>query len=178
LLFMGEEWASRRPFLFFCDFEPELAAAVVAGRRDEFARFAEFSTPAARRRIPDPTAASTFTHSTLDWDEPDEDRHAEWLDWHRTLLRLRQREIVPHLPPIPGRTESRQLNDRAIEVRWTLANDSNLTLLANLSDYPTDAVALPRGRVLHATDAEPPRVADERTLPPWSVLWVLTQPAA
>ncbi len=32
LLFMGEEWASAQPFLFFCDFEPGLADAVREGR--------------------------------------------------------------------------------------------------------------------------------------------------
>ena len=36
MLFMGEEFAASTPFLFFCDFGPELAAAVAAGRRREF----------------------------------------------------------------------------------------------------------------------------------------------
>jgi 1,4-alpha-glucan branching enzyme len=39
LLFMGEEFGADTPFLFFCDFGPELAAAVTQGRRREFARF-------------------------------------------------------------------------------------------------------------------------------------------
>ncbi len=42
MLFMGEEWAARQPFLFFCDFGAELADAVRDGRRAEFARFPEF----------------------------------------------------------------------------------------------------------------------------------------
>src|SRR5207237_260261 len=33
LLFMGEEWGSLRPFLFFCDFAPPLGEAVRQGRR-------------------------------------------------------------------------------------------------------------------------------------------------
>ena len=28
MLFMGEEWGAREPFLFFCDFEGDLAKAV------------------------------------------------------------------------------------------------------------------------------------------------------
>ena len=48
LLFMGEEWASQRPFAFFCDFEPDLAEAVREGRRREFAHFPEFHDEAAR----------------------------------------------------------------------------------------------------------------------------------
>jgi 1,4-alpha-glucan branching enzyme len=54
LLFMGEEWGSGQPFLFFCDFEPGLGDAVREGRRREFAHFPEFRDDAARQRIPDP----------------------------------------------------------------------------------------------------------------------------
>ena len=39
LLFMGEEFGAQSPFLFFCDFEKDLAQAVTAGRRNEFAHF-------------------------------------------------------------------------------------------------------------------------------------------
>ncbi|MGD8875115.1 MAG: malto-oligosyltrehalose trehalohydrolase, partial [Gammaproteobacteria bacterium] len=67
LLFMGEEWGCTQPFLFFCDFGPELAEQVVAGRRQEFAQFPQFSDPAARRRIPDPLDSATFRQSVLDW---------------------------------------------------------------------------------------------------------------
>ena len=55
MLFMGEEWASEQPFLFFCDFEEDLAPLVTEGRREEFAKFPEFSDPETRDRIPDPS---------------------------------------------------------------------------------------------------------------------------
>src|SRR5581483_4126157 len=54
LLFMGEEIGATTPFLFFCDFGPELAAQVTKGRRAEFVRFEQFSSPEAQSRIPDP----------------------------------------------------------------------------------------------------------------------------
>ena len=60
LLFMGEEWATARPFMFFCDFEPDLAAAVREGRQREFAQFAEFGEAAAQGRIPDATEEGSF----------------------------------------------------------------------------------------------------------------------
>ncbi|HYZ39072.1 MAG TPA: malto-oligosyltrehalose trehalohydrolase, partial [Stellaceae bacterium] len=69
LLFMGEEWASSRPFAFFCDFEPGLREAVREGRRREFAHFPDFQEESSRERIPDPTALSTFLMSRLDWAE-------------------------------------------------------------------------------------------------------------
>ena len=69
MLFMGEEFAASSPFLYFCDFDGELAQAVARGRREEFARFSRFADPAARARIPDPNATQTFERSKLDWRE-------------------------------------------------------------------------------------------------------------
>ncbi len=69
MLFMGEEFAASTPFLFFCDFGPELALSVSNGRRQEFKRFAAFADDAAVARIPDPNAESTFIGSKLRWQE-------------------------------------------------------------------------------------------------------------
>lgn len=73
MLFMGEEWAADQPFPFFCDFGPDLAAAVRNGRREEFSRFPEFQDPAQRERIPDPIAEATFQSAKLDWGALDRD---------------------------------------------------------------------------------------------------------
>ena len=54
MLFMGEEFAASTPFLYFCDFGPELAAAVAAGRRREFQRFAAFTDDGRDRTHPRP----------------------------------------------------------------------------------------------------------------------------
>ena len=75
MLFMGEEWASARPFNFFCDFSGDLGAAVAKGRLAEFARFPQFADPSVRARIPDPQASSTFESSKLDWSELDRKEH-------------------------------------------------------------------------------------------------------
>jgi malto-oligosyltrehalose trehalohydrolase len=120
LLFMGEEWGCRQPFLYFCDYEGELGAAVRDGRRGEFARFAAFQDPAARERIPDPLAESTFRQSVLRWEEQD----PAWLAYYRELLALRAREIATR-DFGPGR--HRMLAERAFEVKW-----DGLVLLANL----------------------------------------------
>jgi hypothetical protein len=63
LLFMDEEQGGREPFLYFTSYEGELAEAVKNGRRREFGKFAEFSTPAAQQRIPDPNRPDTFQKS-------------------------------------------------------------------------------------------------------------------
>ncbi len=94
LLFMGEETASRSPFLFFTDHGPELADAVREGRRNEFSRFADFADPAKREHIPDPNAAATFEASVP---QPDPEHGAARWELYRRLIALRLREIAPYL---------------------------------------------------------------------------------
>jgi maltooligosyltrehalose trehalohydrolase len=117
LIFMGEEWGCRQPFLFFCDFDGELGEAVRKGRREEFARFKGF-----KGELPDPLAESTFQASTLDWAKADQ----VWLAHYKNLLTLRQQHIVP-LDCGPGKY--RMLGERAFEVTW-----GPLTLIANCGD--------------------------------------------
>jgi malto-oligosyltrehalose trehalohydrolase len=148
MLFMGEEWAAEQPFLYFVDFDPALGAAVREGRRKEFARFPEFADPAARARIPDPTAAATFERSVLDWSALERPAHRAALDRTRALLALRRREIVPRLPGARSGTW-RRLGDKAVEVRWRMGDGAMLTLVANFSAAPVEATA--KGRLLHAT---------------------------
>ena len=52
----GRGMGREQPFLFFCDFEGELAEAVRKGRREEFSRFPEFADPERVAKIPDPCA--------------------------------------------------------------------------------------------------------------------------
>ncbi len=155
LLFMGEEWASRRPFAFFCDFEPGLAQSVREGRRREFAHFPEFHDATARERIPDATAETTFAMSRLDWAEPAQPEHASWLARCRSLIEIRQREIAPRLagmPPFAG--SYRVLGPRALVVEWQLGDRSRLLLAANFSGgtmpSPSEAKA---GTMLYSTAA-------------------------
>ena len=64
MLFMGEEWGSKAPFPFFCDFEGDLAEAVRQGRRREFAgAYAKHGD-----EVPDPLEPSTAESAVLDWD--------------------------------------------------------------------------------------------------------------
>ena len=89
LLFQGQEWGTRRPFQFFTDHEPELGAAVTAGRLAEFAGHDWQAIYGPDLLIPDPQAVETFTASKLDWSELAQPEHAALLDWHRRLIGLR-----------------------------------------------------------------------------------------
>ncbi|HEX8013318.1 MAG TPA: malto-oligosyltrehalose trehalohydrolase [Casimicrobiaceae bacterium] len=173
LLFMGQEYGAATPFQFFCDFGPELAAAVARGRREEFARFAGFAEAAGRVRIPDPNDETTFVRSRLDWSELDRPEHAAWRDYHRSLLALRQRDIVPLLPLLHGHSaEARLVGDAALEVAWFAGNDRRLTLRANLSAQPVAMGAAPPGRLIHPALS----AAAGESVGAWSAHWYLHSP--
>ncbi|MFP4432329.1 MAG: malto-oligosyltrehalose trehalohydrolase [Spirochaetaceae bacterium] len=142
MLFMGEEWGSRTPFLYFCDYQGDLAEAVTEGRRREFAGFSGFSDPASRDRIPDPNAGETFVKSVLDWDDLEASDAREWLGRTRALLEVRRRQVVPLLKrSFPGEmlTPGAQASPLpgVVLVRWE-APVGTLTLTANLSEEPRD----------------------------------------
>jgi maltooligosyltrehalose trehalohydrolase len=155
LLFMGEEWATRRPFAFFCNFAPELAQSVRDGRRREFADFPGFREDVAHERIPDPTAEATFTTSKLAWTELAQSDHAVWLDRYRALIDLRKREIVPRLADISGFAGShRVLAPRAVTVEWQLGDGMRLLLCANFSDRAMQPPDTAEGwQLLYSSDA-------------------------
>lgn len=90
MLFMGEEWAAGTPWQFFTSHpEPELAARVAAGRREEFAEHG-WDTLVPVEAVPDPQDPETFVRSTLDWAEPEREPHAQVLDFYRRMLALRR----------------------------------------------------------------------------------------
>lgn len=123
MLFQGEEWSASSPFQYFVDYadEPELARAITAGRRQEFAAFGW-----KPEDVPDPQDPATFERSKLNWDEIAQPRHAEMLDWRRRLIRLRRSR--------PALTTGRL---DLIEVRydeqekWLLVEREGITIACN-----------------------------------------------
>ena len=152
LLFMGEEFGATTPFLFFCAFEGELASAVTQGRRNEFTRFAQFRDPAARERIPDPVAMSTFLASKLDWRQRETASGREWLDFYRSCLAVRRERIVPLIASIERGGSHAEIGDRAFSVSWPMRGGGQLMLLANFSAASLPLPARPAATLLFATD--------------------------
>ncbi len=131
LLFMGEEWACKTPFMFFCNFGEDLADSVREGRRREFSRFPEFADPANRERIPDPTIEQTFTGSKPDWNTQDK----EMLDFYAKMLKIRKSIIIPLIGQIEhSKSIYEVISDGCFKVKWLTDNGKTLELLANLSD--------------------------------------------
>ncbi|HTV78867.1 MAG TPA: malto-oligosyltrehalose trehalohydrolase [Steroidobacteraceae bacterium] len=90
MLFQGEEWGARTPFLYFTDHQDrELGKLVAQGRRKEFESFGW------QTEVPDPQAASTFERSRLNWEELAQSGHQDLLDWYRRLIVLRASTIRP-----------------------------------------------------------------------------------
>ena len=133
LLFMGEEWGSTQPFLFFTDHHGELAEAVRNGRRREFAHFAAFNNEAARAQIPDPNEASTFKQSMPGMPPLDDPQAADWLQFTRNLLLTREKELVPALEGTRA-TQAEPLSSKALVAQWSLSDHRLLTAYANFGD--------------------------------------------
>jgi maltooligosyltrehalose trehalohydrolase len=136
MLFMGDEWASERPFLFFTGFTTEeLADAVREGRRKEFARFPAFADPERREKIPDPNAVSTFTASRPDPSERLQPKHAAVEEFVTALLRQRRDVLGPRLDGTTA-LAGEKLGDKGVRVQWRLGDGAVLTVAANFGPGP------------------------------------------
>jgi maltooligosyltrehalose trehalohydrolase len=146
MLFMGEEDASPTPFFYFTDHHDALADAVREGRRAEFASFAAFVDPAARKAIPDPNHAKTFDAS-----KPHADpaqgvvRHS----LYQELLARRHAEIVPRLKGTRS-LGAEAIGAKAVAARWRLGDGAVLFIATNLDDTAVTMPA-PQGKLLFHT---------------------------
>ena len=162
MLFQGEEWAATSPFLYFTNHEDaELGRLVTEGRRREFAAFSAHSDD-----VPDPQALDTFERSKPAWDECSRAPHAEMLDWHRRLIRLRR--------------ESAALSDGRLDrvtvtfdeqAKWLVMARGSITLTCNLSERrQLTPVSIGKdARILLSSEKEIQLAGDGVELPPDSV---------
>jgi malto-oligosyltrehalose trehalohydrolase len=155
LLFMGEEWGSERPFLFFTDHNPELAELVRKGRQEEFKQFAAFADERRRAQIPDPNDPSTFRASIPDFDAANASPHRERRALYRELLALRHRHIVPRIPGSRS-AGAHAIGADAVQAAWIMGDGARLTIAGNLGADPAP-IDPPPGRALFQTE---PGVAD------------------
>jgi 1,4-alpha-glucan branching enzyme len=174
LLFMGEEWGAPEPFPFFADFGQNLADAVRAGRRREFAAFAGFGDAARGGRMPDPCVPETFRSAVLDRRRAGTSPHAEQLAFHRALLAQRHAEVVPRLWGASGGGRFDRIGERALRVVWRLGGDTRLVLVAQLGPEDWRGASFREGgRLIWETPDGAADAACDGRLPAWSVLWWL-----
>jgi maltooligosyltrehalose trehalohydrolase len=160
MLFMGEEWGSKAPFPFFCDFKGDLADAVRKGRRAEYDwAYAEFGD-----EVPDALDPSTRDSAVLDWDERDAPAGRKRLALVRELLKVRRQEIVPRLAGTAF-GEAQAASNRWLAANWRLGDGATLRLTANLSDHPISRPpSESAGTLIWGSE-----LGD--SAPPWSVFW-------
>jgi maltooligosyltrehalose trehalohydrolase len=107
LVFMGEEYGERNPFLYFISHQgAELVEAVRKGRREEFAAFAWAGD------VPDPAAEETFRQSKLARERATAPEQQAMRALYRDLLALRREEPLLR----PGTVEPVVAHDA--EAEW------------------------------------------------------------
>ncbi len=160
MLFMGEEWGSKQPFPFFCDFQGDLAHAVRRGRRTEY----EWAYAKYGDEVPDPLDIETFKSAILDWDARDEPPGRERLALVRHLLVVRHKEVAPRLPGATFGT-AEVTEQGCLTADWVMGDGTALRLLANVSDKELAAPSsgFPGTSIWGGTPRD--------RLPPWSVFW-------
>jgi maltooligosyltrehalose trehalohydrolase len=198
MLFMGEEWASKKPFYYFCDLSAELAPLITEGRRKEFAKFPEFSTEKMREKIPDPCVPQTFEKSKLDWHEREQASHSQMLQHYRRLIAIRKEEIVPKL--LKWHLHAGSQTDKAVRssyevigettlfAKWSLSahsGGSQLMLIANLGAEELDANSVAKlkellsvhgeflqARIIYESHEQSLAALASGKIDPWSVIWL------
>jgi maltooligosyltrehalose trehalohydrolase len=161
MLFMGEEWGSKAPFPFFCDFKGDLAKAVRGGRRREYAwAYVKYGD-----EVPDPLDASTFQSAVLDWESRDTTGQKR-LALVRELLAIRAREIAPRLAGARF-GDARAADNGLLTADWRLGDGATLRLTANLSKAAiTQKPRETKGLSIWGG-------APGESIKPWAVFWSL-----
>jgi len=99
MLFMGQEWATARSFVYFTDQPGDIGQHMAKNRQAEFERYGAHPGRATLARMPDPQSEDAFLSSKLDWTEREQSPHQETLALYRACLHLRSSEAIFQSPP-------------------------------------------------------------------------------
>jgi maltooligosyltrehalose trehalohydrolase len=142
MLFMGEEYGEKQPFLYFVSHgDPGLIEAVRKGRQAEFAAFAW------NGEVPDPQGDATFLRSKLKHELKQTEPHRTLLELYKHLLEIRaqfglaQGTKAPHIEEYGS----------AILMLWGEANSPGGQMLAAIYEFgkpsrTIERIELPAGR--------------------------------
>jgi maltooligosyltrehalose trehalohydrolase len=127
LLFQGEEWGAKTPFLYFTDHEdPDLGRRVAEGRSREFSAFRW------QGAVPNPQEADTYERSKLNWSELSAPRHAELLEWYRKLIGIRRDKVI--LPRDSLADSAKAVTNFDAEAGWLSFVHNGVLAVFNLAD--------------------------------------------
>jgi maltooligosyltrehalose trehalohydrolase len=161
MLFQGQEFSSSAPFLYFADFEPELAAAVRKGRGEFLTQFKSVADFERLATLDDPGDPATFERCKLDFHE--RDTHAQIYALHIDLLRMRR--------------ESAALGARGDGIDGAVLSASAFALRFSTPDHHDDHLLM----VNLGSDLFRESFAEPLLAPPmgtdWTLLWSSENPA-
>jgi len=160
MLFMGQEFGSSAPFLYFADHPPDLAGLVHAGRKEFLQQFRSLATQQMQDQVAKPADPATFERCKLDAEE--RERNVEWVRLHTDLLRLRREEKVFRQQRRYG-VDGACLGPGAFMLRY-FGDEEDRLVLVNLE---VD---------LHLDPAPEPLLAPPAGMT-WEVLWSSEDPA-
>lgn len=148
MLFMGEEYGERTPFLYFVSHgDPELIRAVWEGRKAEFEAFRWEGEP------PDPQSEETFLRSKLNWEQRETGKHGILLKYYRKLIQLRTEVPALKFPDKSNLQISSWKKEKVIGMhRWR--SDSQVFCLMNYNNIKNRiSVRLPEGSWIKILDS-------------------------
>lgn len=92
MLFMGEEYGEKSPFLYFVSHtDAELAEEVRKGRQKEFEAFH------MEGEAPDPVSEEAFERSKLQWELIGQEPHQTMLNYYKELISIRKSQPPLHV---------------------------------------------------------------------------------
>jgi maltooligosyltrehalose trehalohydrolase len=94
MLFQGQEFAASARFLYFADFDADLASAIRKGRAEFLLQFPSVVDYENRAVLDDPSDAATFERCRLDLRE--RQTHAPMYALHIDLLKMRRDDLAFH----------------------------------------------------------------------------------
>ena len=120
MLFQGQEFGARSPFLYFADHHEELAKNVRKGRREFLEQFPSI----AGRDLAVPDDRATFERCKLDHHQ----RDGELEMLHRELLALRREQ------PFDGELHASAHGDECVVLRWYAGGARDRLLIVNYGE--------------------------------------------
>ena len=129
MLFQGQEFASRAPFLYFADHKAELREPIADGRREFLTQFPSVQDPEVLNALARPEDIATFERCKLDLSE--RAGKPEWYGLHRDLIALRRSDPVIRRAG-QQRPDGAVLAADAFVLRYQGGRDGDRLLLVNL----------------------------------------------
>lgn len=159
LLFQGQEFASSRPFLYFCDLGPDIVDSVKRGRENFLKQFRSIAATETSQALSDPSDPVTFEACKLDSAERLSNRGIYQL--HKDLLSIRRGDPVISLQT--DEVDGAVLSAEAFALRFFGDSEDRL-LVVNL------------GPDLSLVPCPEPLLAPEEGKV-WNIMWSSEHPA-